>query len=250
MFFANNLNIIDHCFFSRLGGISSGVYKSLNCGKGSDDKKNSVNLNRRIITDYYDLPEKNLITLNQTHSNKVGIIDNFQIKKKYNYDGIVTKNKNIILGILTADCAPVLFYDSSNSIIGACHAGWRGSLDGIIKNTINAMQLLGSKKNKIKCAIGPCIESDSYTVNSDFYKKFIQKDIKNSLFFITGKNKKYKFCLKNYIINELIKLNIGSIYSINIDTYNSEHLFYSYRRSLHKKENDYGRMISTIVIKE
>ena len=250
MFFANNLHNIDHCFFSRLGGTSSGVHKSLNCGKGSNDQNNLVNLNRKIITDYYNLPKKNLITLNQTHSNKVVIINNFQNQKKYNYDGIVTKNKNIVLGILTADCAPVLFYDSSNNVIGACHAGWKGSLDGIIKNTINAMLSLGSMKNKIKCAIGPCIESDSYTVGSDFYKKFIQKDIKNRLFFIAGKNKKYKFCLKNYIINELIKLNIGSIYSINIDTYNSEHLFYSYRRSLHKKENDYGRMISTIVIKE
>jgi len=133
MFFANNLKAIDHCFFSRLGGNSKGLYKSLNCGKGSHDSSIDINKNLENIARYYELPKDNVITLHQTHSNNSILLQDNSNKEKHLYDGIVTNKKNLILSILTADCAPILFYDSKNIVIGACHAGWKGALSGSLK---------------------------------------------------------------------------------------------------------------------
>ena len=167
------------------------------------------------------------------------------------YDGIVTKKKNIILGILTADCAPILFYDPLNKIIGACHAGWKGSLNGILENTINAMKNLGARSNSIKCAIGPCISQDSYQVSLDFYLQFILENPSNRQFFESEiKKDKFRFSLKKYIKYKLNNFGIQDISSIPIDTFKQDHICFSYRKSIKKKENDYGRMISTIVIKD
>ena len=165
MFFSENLEEIDHCFFSKLGGVSTGQYYSLNCGKGSNDSNANVKRNLKFVADYYDLKINNIITLHQNHSNKAVIISDQNIKK-YNlcFDGLVTNKKNIILGILTADCAPILFYDSYNIVVGACHAGWRGALTGIIENTLIKMKSIGSKIDNIRCAIGPCIGQESYEV--------------------------------------------------------------------------------------
>ena len=249
MFFSENLKDVDHCFFSRLGGKSNNIYKSLNCGNGSNDTKHLIKKNNNLISNYYNLSKKNLITLYQTHSNRVLTINSIDEKKIYEYDGVVTNKKNIILGILTADCAPILFYDPITKVIGACHAGWKGSFDGIIENTINSMVSLGSKCKYIKCAIGPCIGKNSYIVGNEFYSKFIDKNKENRKYFIQENAKKYKFSLVNFITNKILNLDIRDVSSINLDTYTNEELFFSYRRSLHKKENDYGRMISTIVIK-
>ena len=250
MFFANNLKEIDHCFFSRLGGSSKGPYKSLNCGKGSYDSLKNIKKNIEKIASYYELPKNNIITLHQTHSNQSIILKNKPDKEKYIYDGIVTNKKNLILSILTADCAPVLFYDSKKIIIGACHAGWKGTLSGIIENTLKNMSSLGSKTEDIKCAIGPCIGKKSYYVRKDFYKTFTSKNKKNAQFFIQTSSNHYLFSLKDFIINKLKLLKICDICSINIDTFSEETLCFSNRRSTLKKENDYGRMISTIVIKD
>ena len=250
MFFADNLITINHCFFSRLGGNSKGLYKSLNCGKGSYDSSKNINKNIENIAGYYELPKDNIITLHQTHSNKSIILKNNPNKKQYLYDGIVTNKKNLILSILTADCAPILFYDSKNIVIGACHAGWKGALSGIIENTLENMISLGSRTNDIKCAIGPCIGENSYYVRKDFYKIFTSKNKKNAQFFIQVSSDSYLFSLKDFIINKLKLLKITDICSINIDTFAEETLCFSNRRSILKKENDYGRMISTIVIKD
>ena len=250
MFFANNLRSIDHCFFSRLGGNSKGLYKSLNCGKGSYDSYENINKNLKNIARYYDLSKENIITLHQTHSNRSIILKDNPIKKKHLYDGIVTNKKNLILSILTADCAPILFYDSKNIVVGACHAGWKGALSGIIENTLKNMIFLGSKTDNIQCAIGPCIGQKSYYVRKDFYKMFTLKNKKNAQFFVQVSSDHYLFSLKDFIINKLKLLKITDICAINIDTFAEETLCYSNRRSVLKKENDYGRMISTIVIKE
>ena len=250
MFFANNLRSIDHCFFSRLGGNSKGLYKSLNCGKGSYDSYENINKNLKNIARYYDLSKENIITLHQTHSNRSIILKDNPIKKKHLYDGIVTNKKNLILSILTADCAPILFYDSKNIVVGACHAGWKGALSGIIENTLKNMIFLGSKTDNIQCAIGPCIGQKSYYVRKDFYKMFTLKNKKNAQFFVQVSSDHYLFSLKDFIINKLKLLKIADICAINIDTFAEETLCYSNRRSVLKKENDYGRMISTIVIKD
>ena len=250
MFFANNLRSIDHCFFSRLGGNSKGLYKSLNCGKGSYDSYENINKNLKNIARYYDLSKENIITLHQTHSNRSIILKDNPTKKKHLYDGIVTNKKNLILSILTADCAPLLFYDSKKTIIGACHAGWKGALSGIIENTIKDMVALGSKAENIKCAIGPCIGENSYYVRDDLFKFFTLKDKKNTQFFIKTSATHYLFSLKNFIKNKLKLLKISDILSIDLDTFSEESLCFSNRRSILKKENDYGRMISTIVIKD
>ena len=250
MFFANNLRSIDHCFFSRLGGNSKGLYKSLNCGKGSYDSYENINKNLKNIARYYDLSKENIITLHQTHSNRSIILKDNPTKKKHLYDGIVTNKKNLILSILTADCAPILFYDSKNIVVGACHAGWKGALSGIIENTLKNMIFLGSKTDNIQCAIGPCIGQKSYYVRKDFYKMFTLKSKKNAQFFVQVSSDHYLFSLKDFIINKLKLLKITDICAINIDTFAEETLCYSNRRSVLKKENDYGRMISTIVIKD
>ena len=250
MFFANNLRSIDHCFFSRLGGNSKGLYKSLNCGKGSYDSYENINKNLKNIARYYDLSKENIITLHQTHSNRSIILKDNPTKKKHLYDGIVTNKKNLILSILTADCAPILFYDSKNIVVGACHAGWKGALSGIIENTLKNMIFLGSKTDNIQCAIGPCIGQKSYYVRKDFYKMFTLKNKKNAQFFVQVSSDHYLFSLKDFIINKLKLLKITDICAINIDTFAEETLCYSNRRSVLKKENDYGRMISTIVIKD
>ena len=250
MFFANNLKAIDHCFFSRLGGNSKGLYKSLNCGKGSFDSQKNINKNLENISEYYELPNHNIITLHQTHSNQSKILKNKPDKEKYMYDGVVTNKKNLILSILTADCAPILFYDPKKKIIGACHAGWKGALSGIIENTLKNMTHLGSKSEDIKCAIGPCIGEKSYYVRKDFYKTFILNNKKNGQFFFKVSSDRYLFSLKDFIINKLKLLKISDICAINIDTFAEETLCFSNRRSILKKENDYGRMISTIVIKD
>jgi len=253
MFFAKNLHDVDHCFFTKLGGVSTKKYSSLNCGKGSNDSKKNIKKNLNFVADYYDLKIKNIITLHQTHSNRVITISNQNIKEtNLCFDGIVTNKKNIILGILTADCAPILFYDPINIVVGACHAGWRGALSGVIDNTLIKMKTLGSKTEHIRCAIGPCIGHQSYEVGKDFYDKFISIESFTYKFFEkkTKKRDKYIFSLEGYIVNKLSRLGISSINSVRIDTFKNDHICFSYRKSLEKKENDYGRMISTIVIKD
>ena len=250
MFFSKNLSDVDHCFFSRIGGFSKKKYSSLNCGKGSNDNPLLVEDNLKTIHKYFNLPRSKLITMYQTHSNICKIIEPKLQQTEYKCDGIVTKHQNIILSVLTADCAPVLFFDQKKSIIGACHAGWKGALNGIIENTLSSMKLLGANINNINCSIGPCIGQSSYEVKSDFFKIFVDKSIRNRQFFIEINKDKYQFSLKKFITLKLEEQGVGNIDTVNIDTYKDEHLCFSYRRALHKKEDDYGRMISTITIKE
>ena len=241
----NFRKLIKHCFFSRKGGFSKGIYKSLNCGKGSKDSKINVLKNIKFVSKKIKVKSNNLKLMHQTHSNKV-IIINKDNKNSKNFisDAIITDIKGYALGVVTADCVPIVLYDIKNQIIGCIHAGWKGASSGIIENTIKEFKKLNSK-NKILASVGPCIGKKSYEVDINFYKKFISKSKKNNIYF-TRKNKSKKlFNLRKYVNDKLVKLNV-KVDHVNHDTFREKSNFFSYRRSQKLQEKDYGRCISVI----
>ena len=252
MFFSKKLQKfenIKHCFFSRKNGFSKGNYESLNCGLGSDDRKEDILKNLELVSKKIGCKKESLITLNQKHTNKVVYFNSNQdVKNKLVGDAIVSKTKNIGISILTADCASIFFYDPKNKIIGCAHAGWKGALNGIIKNTVEKFNELNSNNNDLIAVIGPCIAKDSYKVKSDFFKKFIDQDKKNEIFFKEVKEDIFSFDLRGYINKEILNLNIKNIENIEKDTFSEADFFYSYRRSQLNKEQDYGRCISVILM--
>ena len=240
---------ISHGFFGRNGGKSNGIYKSLNCGPGSNDKKNKVNENLKIVRDKIGKKSKNIFLLQQTHSNKFVFINkNFKFnKKKIKADAVITNQTRLPIAVLTADCVPILLFENKKKIIAAIHAGWKGAFKGIIKKVINFMLKKGCKKNNITVAIGPCISQANYNVKEDLQKKFIKKDKKNKIFFKNKKNIIY-FDLPNFVKYQLKLNKIVNIDTINIDTFVKKNNFFSARRSLRLKHDDYGRNISIIMI--
>ena len=237
---------IKHGFFNNIGGVSSGVYKSLNCGIGSKDKKKNVIKNLKIVSKKIGIKKK-IILLNQLHSNKVYFV-NKTPKYKLLGDGLITNARGLAIGILTADCAPILFFDCKKNIIGAAHSGWKGAYKRIGKKIINCFKKKGSKLNDIYAVVGPCISQDNYEIKDDFKIRFIKQDPKNKKYFKSTKNKIY-FDLKGYIFRQLKNIGINNIEIIKKDTFNPKNNFFSARRSLNKKINDYGRNISIIMIK-
>ena len=236
---------INHCFFSKKGGFSKGIYKSLNCGQGSKDKKKIIYKNLALISKRIKVNKKRLLLMHQTHSNKVIIVNNHNINSKVFYsDAIITKLKRLALGVVTADCVPIIIYDVENDIIGCVHAGWRGAFSGIIENTIKKFKNL-NLNNKIYACVGPCIGKKSYEVNLDFYKIFLTKSKKNSIYFKKKNSIKKIFNLRKYISDKLIKLDV-KVDHVNRDTFRDKNNFFSYRRSQKLQENDYGRCISVI----
>ena len=252
MFFSKKLKKFEnlkHCFFSRKNGFSNDHYSSLNCGLGSGDKKENILKNLEIVSKTIGCDYQSLITLNQTHSNKVVYFDNREsVKNKLLGDSIISKVKNVGIGILTADCAPVLFYDPKNKIIACAHSGWKGSFNGIIKNTIKKFNNLNSNINDLIAVVGPCINMKNYNVKIDFVEKFINKNKKNEIFFQKIDNEKYIFDLRGFINKELANLNVKNIENVEMDTFSNKEFFYSYRRSRLNKEIDYGRCISVILM--
>ena len=239
---------IEHAFFNKLSGKSTGIFKSLNCGSGSSDKKKNILKNLEVVGNKIKTKHKKIILLNQVHSNKFHYIDmHSKLNKKFEGDALVTDKRNIPIAVLTADCAPVLIYDDSKQMIAAIHAGWKGSYKNIIKKVVKFMIKKGCSPKNITAAIGPCISSNNYEVREDFIKKFIKKDKKNIIFFKKTKKKNY-FSLNKYIHFQLNSLNIKKIDIINKDTFNSKNNFFSARRSISRNENDYGRNISIIMI--
>lgn len=187
----NEFNIIKHCFFSRKGGVSDGIYDSLNCGPGSGDKKENILNNLSIVAKKIGVQNKNFFLMNQTHSNKVVLIDknnnNFQ---KFDSDALVTKLKNVAISVLTADCVPILVYDKTNQIIACIHSGWKGAVTGIIENTFKKIFDMGVN-NKIYVAVGPCIGINNYEVGKEFYDEFIRENKENKIFFLIVKRVSY-----------------------------------------------------------
>ena len=238
-------NNIKHCFFSRRGGFSKGIYQSLNCGKGSRDNKKNIYRNLSLVSKKMKINEKKLSLMYQTHSNKVIIINKKnKNSKKFNSDALITKIKDVALGVVTADYVPIILYDIKNQSIGCIHAGWKGAFTGIIENTIKKFKKLNSK-NKIFASIGPCIGQKSYEVDEEFYKRFILRSKKNRVYFLKKNKLKKLFNLRKYVHDKLKKLNV-KIDHINHDTFKENSKFFSYRRSRLLQHKDYGRCISVI----
>ena len=238
---------ISHGFFNNKGGYSNGIYKSLNCGVGSKDNKSNINKNLKKVCNKIGCDKKKLILLNQVHSNKVVSVNKIP-KKRLLGDALINSKKKIAIGILTADCAPVFILDPKKNIVSAIHVGWKGAFKKIIYNTILNFKKRGSNIKELVAVIGPCISKNNYEIKRDFLKKFINQDKKNRRFFIFKKTKIY-FSLNEYIKNQLEKIGLKNIEIINLDTYLKKNNFFSSRRSLKNKYDDYGRNISIIMIK-
>ena len=240
---------IKHGFFNKEGGKSEGIYKSLNCGIGSSDTKKNVRNNLKIVCKKINCSSKKLILLNQIHSNKFYFIGkNFKFKKKkLKGDALITNVKNIAIAVLTADCVPILIYDKNLKIISVIHAGWKGAYIGIIRKVIKFLIKNGSNAKDLIAVIGPSISQKNYEIQKDFKDKFLKKDKRNKIFFKLIKNKTY-FSLNKCIYSELKKLGVNNLEIINKDTFDPKNNFFSARRSIHNKENDYGRNISIIMI--
>ena len=245
----NNFSNIKHCFFSRENGFSKGIYSSMNCGLGSNDNKKIIEKNLSTVSNKMDIERKDLILMNQTHSNKVIIINQNNIDKKIiDSDAIITNQKGIALSVLTADCVPIILYDKTNDIIACIHAGWKGAIAGIIKNTVEKIYEM-KNFNEIIAVIGPCIGKKSYEVDLEFYKNFTKETKKNKIFFIRKKSDKFNFDIRGYVKNKLNESGVDNIDNIEFDTFKENDKFYSYRRSIKLGEADYGRCISTICLK-
>jgi YfiH family protein len=240
---------VKHGFFTRNGGTSSGIYSSLNCGYGSEDKKEHIIENRRRVSRKLHINPEALLTIDQMHSDKVILVPKlWDHDSAPQADGMVTNESGIGLGILTADCAPVLFADSRQGVIGACHAGWRGALGGIIEKTVEKMVSLGSLRQNINAVVGPCISQLSYQVSKEFKDQFVTTDQSYSLFFEEDGREHFRFSLCNFILNLSEKSKIKNCEIIRRDNYTETETFFSYRRSKFNQEKDYGRCISVIAM--
>lgn len=235
---------IAHGFFGRKGGVSEGLYASLNCGAGSKDAPQSVAENKRRVREA--LGAHQLVTLSQVHSADVMIIAERDALSGQSADALVTNQSGIALGILTADCGPVLFADSEAGVIGAAHAGWKGAAGGVLEHTVSAMESLGAQRGRIVAALGPTIAQASYEVGAEFKAGLLAKDAANERFF----NEALHFNLPAYICARLAQMGLASAEDLAIDTYSNEQDYFSYRRTTHQSEPDYGRQISCIMLKE
>jgi polyphenol oxidase len=240
---------IRHGFFTREGGVSEGIYASLNCGLGSADARDAVRENRARVAQSLGADPANLLTVHQIHSPRALIADAPWPGSPPDADAIVTRTPGLVVGALAADCAPVLFADPEAKIVGAAHAGWRGALSGVIEATIAAMETLGGRRERIRAAVGPAIGQAAYEVWRDFEKRFLDDSPTNVAFFQAGKDEDHvHFNLPRYCLNRL--KNAGIVHSevVELCTYSNESHFFSYRRSVHRNEPDYGRQISAIVV--
>ena len=240
---------ISHGFFNKNGGVSKGIYKSLNCGIGSNDKKKNIKNNLQIVKSKLRTKSGQIFFVKQIHSNKfVFLRKDSKIKtSSIKADAIICEKIKVPIAVLTADCVPILIYDKSRKIIAAIHAGWKGAYKGIVRRVIKFMLKKRCSPKNMTVAIGPCISEKNYEVKEQFREKFLKKDKQNIVFFSVKKNKIY-FNLTNYIKKQVKSNLIKNIDTINIDTFNKRNNFFSARRSLKLNHNDYGRNISIIMI--
>lgn len=238
-----------HGFLGRAGGLSNGIYAGLNVGLGSDDDREVILENRKRAKAAV-LSDSQLVTLHQVHSaDVVTVTESFALDARPHVDAMVTDRPGLLLGILTADCVPVLFLDPAAQVVGAAHAGWKGAIGGVTDNTITAMEKLGASRDNIACAIGPCIAQDSYEVDAGFQKRFVEDDPENSQYFSTGQSGHFQFDIESYVADRLARAGIVTIDKLGLDTYAHEDRYFSYRRSCHRGEAGYGRQISLIGLK-
>lgn len=242
------LDGIPHGFLSRRGGISQGVCAGLNVGFGSKDDREAVRTNRRLAIEAV-APGAQLVTLHQVHSaTALPVTAPFPDDGRPHADALVTDRPGLALGILTADCTPVLFADRQAGVIGAAHSGWKGAIGGILDSTLAAMEQLGADRARIVAAVGPTIARKSYEVDEGFFRRFVAEDPEHERFFSAGKPGHHQFDLEGFVVARLAAAGVTRVEALGLDTYSDPTRFYSYRRATHRGEPDYGRQISLIAL--
>jgi len=244
---SDSLGGVRHGFFTRRGGASSGVFTGLNCGSGSSDQREIVQINRGRVADAMGVPDTHLIGVHQIHSATAVTVD-APLAEKRRADALVTATPGLALSVLTADCQPVLFADLKAGVIGAAHAGWRGALDGVLSATVAAMEALGAKRADITAVIGPCISQRAYEVGPEFIDNFLAEDQEFARYFANGVDDRMQFDLPGFGLNRLRAAGVGHAEWTHHCTYSDPDRFYSYRRTTHAKEADYGRLIASITL--
>ncbi len=246
----NDLPGVRHAFFTRQGGVSEGIYDSLNCGFGSKDSDAAVAENRARAMAQLELDGERLVTVFQHHSPDVVRVEAPWARgDNPKADALVTDRPGVALGILTADCAPVLLADAKAGVVGAAHAGWKGAAGGVLANVVAAMVALGAEAGRIVAAVGPCIAQRSYEVGPEFVERFLAEDPENDSFFRdNGKTGKAHFDLKGYVARRLVAAGVTRVEVMPCDTCAEERLFFSHRRSVKRGEGDYGRGLSVIFL--
>ncbi|MBJ3761176.1 peptidoglycan editing factor PgeF [Maribius pontilimi] len=241
----DTLSPFRHGFFTRRGGASSGVFSGLNCGYGSSDQHDIVRINRARAAGALDVTEDDLNGVHQVHSADVVVVDGHH-DDGHRADALVTGQRGQALSVLTADCMPVLFADPKSGIVGAAHAGWRGALSGVLEATLDAMESLGAARRDIRAVIGPCISQGSYEVGPELMDEVTIDDPQAARFFAQGDGDRLQFDLPGYGLHRLRQSGVGEAEWTRHCTYSDADRFYSYRRSVHRQEADYGRLIAAI----
>jgi len=241
---------IRHGFHTRLGGVSKGIYQGLNVGLGSDDNREDVLENRRRVANYQGVTADHLMTVYQVHSPDIITINNpFEDARRPKADGMVSATPGMALGVMSADCGPVLFADAKNQVVGACHSGWKGAIGGVLENTISAMQRLGAEPKNINAVLGPTISVEHYEVGPEFVDRLMALENSNENFLAPSTNSDHAmFDLPGYIVTRLENAGVNATWTGHC-TYADEKRFFSYRRKTHRNEPDYGRQISVISLK-
>jgi YfiH family protein len=242
------LGDLPHGFLGRRGGASTGIFAGLNVGLGSTDDPVAVQENRRRAMEAVE-PGAELVSLHQVHSaTAIRVNRAFPDDARPQADAMVTDRPGLLLGILTADCTPVLFADTEAGVIGAAHAGWKGALGGVVENVVAEMQKLGARRERIAAAAGPVIARRSYEVDQAFFDRFVAVDPSNERFFASGRSGHHQFDLEAFVLSRLAAAGVTRVEALGLDTYSDSDRFYSYRRATHRGEPDYGRQISLIAL--
>jgi YfiH family protein len=239
---------VAHGFFGRRGGVSEGVCAGLNVGLGSADDRGAIHENRRRAIAAI-APGARLVTVHQVHSPlALHAIAPWPDDARPHADAMATDRPGLALGILTADCAPILLSDREAEVIGAAHAGWRGALGGVVESVVAEMEKLGAERGRIAAAVGPCIARKSYEVDDGLFRRFVEAELDNERFFGAGRQGHYQFDLEGYVLSRLAEAGLGRVEALGEDTYSQPDRFFSFRRATHKGEPDYGRQISLIAM--
>ncbi|HEX8626113.1 MAG TPA: peptidoglycan editing factor PgeF [Allosphingosinicella sp.] len=242
------LDGVAHGFLGRRGGVSDGVCAGLNVGLGSKDDRGSIEENRRRSVAAV-APRAKLVTLHQVHSpDAIHVTAPFADDERPRADAMVADRPGLVLGILTADCAPVLLADPGAGVVGAAHAGWKGALGGVVEATVAEMERRGAKRSRIAAAVGPCIARRSYEVDESFLRRFAEADPEHERFFTLGREGRHQFDLEGFVLARLAAAGLERIEALGEDTYSQPERFFSYRRATHRGEADYGRQISLIAL--
>ncbi len=237
-----------HGFFTRRGGASSGVYAGLNCGPGSRDQAEAVRLNRGRVAAAIGVDPERLLSLHQVHSAEVAVATAEGWIERPRADAAVTDRPGLALTVLTADCAPVLLIDPEAGVIGVAHAGWRGALDGVAEAVVAAMERLGARTGRIRAAVGPTISQRAYEVGPELVERFADDDPDHARYFVNGVGDRYRFDLPGFVLGRLRAAGVAEAGWIGACTYSDPERFFSYRRTTHAGEADYGRLISAIAL--